>query len=244
MKKIVKLLLLIFLGTTDVFAQVIRSTTFDNREICEKEGGVWRQFGNGCVDSCKAKLDRFTVCSMALTYGCDCGKERCLDDNKCVKISDYKEIFDKEQKAEKEKQEKQKEARKDQYRNVRNYMLSDLSKTKDLENNKSNEQGFFKKDNQVKTESNNNLEQFKNNNLNNSSSSPIINVLTKPVLEKNDKNLDADSTTPVQQKFQIPSLFLKNNNDDVKKDDSKSSNKLTEDNTSSEEALPKVPLPK
>lgn len=243
MKKIVKLLLLIFLGTTDVFAQVIRSTTFDNREICEKEGGVWRQFGNGCVDSCKAKLDRFTVCSMALTYGCDCGKDRCLEDNKCVTISDYKEIFDKEQEVEKEEQEKQKEARKDQYRNMRNSMLSDLSKTKDIENNKNNEQGFFKKDNQIKTEPNNNLEQFKNNNVDNGSTSPIVNVLTKPVFEKNDKNLDVDST-PVQQKFQIPSLFLKNNSSDTKKDDSKISVKSNDDNTSSGEALPKVPLPK
>ena len=71
-------------------AQTIRHTSFDGRENCQISKGVWREFGNGCVDSCKSKMDRIMICSMAITYGCDCGKESCWDGEICVKINDFK----------------------------------------------------------------------------------------------------------------------------------------------------------
>lgn len=90
-----------------------RSTTFDDRSICEKSQGVWREYGNICVDECEAKLDQFALCSAATTFGCECGKSRCWNDEKktCVELKDYKKIFLARQKEEKKLAEEAKKKR-------------------------------------------------------------------------------------------------------------------------------------
>lgn len=98
-----KFFLILFLGTCfsfELFAQNARSTSFDDRPVCEEVKGVWRQFGNGCTDDCRSKFDEFTICTQALSYGCDCGRNRCWDGQTCVTQKSYKRIFD----AEKEKE--------------------------------------------------------------------------------------------------------------------------------------------
>lgn len=95
-------LLLLFLLPSPSYSQELRSTSFDDRPTCESAKGVWRQFGNSCVDECHPKLDSFSVCAQAITYGCDCGKGRCWDGETCVMLKDYKKIFD----IEKEEEEK------------------------------------------------------------------------------------------------------------------------------------------
>lgn len=98
-----KFFLILFLGTCfsfELFAQTARSTSFDDRPTCEEVKGVWRQFGNGCTDDCRSKFDEFTICTQALSYGCDCGKNRCWNGETCVTQKSYKRIFD----AEKEKE--------------------------------------------------------------------------------------------------------------------------------------------
>jgi hypothetical protein len=95
-------LLLLFLLPSSSYSQELRSTSFDDRPTCESAKGVWRQFGNSCVDECRPKLDSFSVCAQAITYGCDCGKGRCWDGETCVMLKDYKKIFD----IEKEEEEK------------------------------------------------------------------------------------------------------------------------------------------
>ena len=76
------------------FANIVRSTTFDDRLACEKSRGSWRDFGNSCVDKCTYKFDKYAVCAYAITYGCDCGKNRCLYEDKCIPVSEYKKIDD------------------------------------------------------------------------------------------------------------------------------------------------------
>lgn len=50
------------------------------KDICEREGGEWALFNNGCVDSCEYRRNTNQVmCTQALTYGCYCGKEKCWD---------------------------------------------------------------------------------------------------------------------------------------------------------------------
>ncbi len=78
-------------------AQVTRSTTFDDRGVCENSKGVWHQFGNGCADFCHDKFDRFAMCTQALVFSCECGKNRCWDGESCVALKSYKKIFDVEQ---------------------------------------------------------------------------------------------------------------------------------------------------
>jgi len=74
------------------FANIVRSTSFDDRIACEKTRGSWRDFGNSCVDKCAYKFDKYAVCAYAITFGCDCGKNRCLYEDKCIQVSEYKKI--------------------------------------------------------------------------------------------------------------------------------------------------------
>lgn len=78
----------------NALAGIDRKTTFDNRPICESNKGVWREYGNGCVDECFAKFDELAVCTYARTFGCDCGKGKCWDNDKCMAVIEYKKIFD------------------------------------------------------------------------------------------------------------------------------------------------------
>lgn len=85
--------LLIFLNK-NAYADIVRSTTFDDRLSCEKSRGSWRDFGNSCVDKCTFRFDKYAVCSYAITFGCDCGKNRCLYEDKCIFVDEYKKIDD------------------------------------------------------------------------------------------------------------------------------------------------------
>ncbi len=75
-------------------AQTIRPTTFDDRNICEDSKGVWRQFGNGCANNCESAFDKFAMCTNALVFSCDCGKNRCWNGETCLALKDYKKIYD------------------------------------------------------------------------------------------------------------------------------------------------------
>ena len=96
-----KKILLNFLFSTIffVFSSSIASasnhqlTSFEERPLCEKSNGIWREFGDGCANSCQAKFDQYLVCTRKLVYACDCGDNACWQDDKCVKISDYKKTF-------------------------------------------------------------------------------------------------------------------------------------------------------
>lgn len=101
----------VFFGQ-ETFGQITRPTSFDDRPICQETKGVWRQFGNGCADDCRSKFDQFSICTQALTYGCDCGKSRCWNGDKCVSQKSYKEIFDVEMAADAKLLNEAKEKRK------------------------------------------------------------------------------------------------------------------------------------
>jgi len=73
-------------------ADIVRPTTFDERPACEKSSGMWRDFGNSCADKCEYKFQKYPYCSNGIIYSCDCGKNRCLFEDKCIEIDDYKKI--------------------------------------------------------------------------------------------------------------------------------------------------------
>ncbi len=64
------------------------------KQVCDMQKGVWKQFKNGCVDNCNNKMSTISMCTSALTFGCECGETKCWDDTKsvCVEIEDYKKL--------------------------------------------------------------------------------------------------------------------------------------------------------
>lgn len=51
---------------------------------CSSAGGEWREFTNGCVDSCELAANPLLACTMAMTMGCDCGADKCWNGTACV----------------------------------------------------------------------------------------------------------------------------------------------------------------
>jgi hypothetical protein len=120
--------ILFFIISSQAFSQAIRSTTFDDRPACEEVRGVWRQFGDGCIDQCSAKFDKFSICPQVLAYGCDCGRNRCWNGDTCIIRKDYKKIFDEERAQEKKILDLAKDERKLEAKANQQYILNNLAK--------------------------------------------------------------------------------------------------------------------
>ena len=103
MRKFYLIFFLLLFTSSLATGQTVRSTSFDDRETCEKDRGVWREFGNGCADSCEAKFDKTSICTQAITYACECGKNKCWNGERCSAMQDYQKIFAVRQAREKER---------------------------------------------------------------------------------------------------------------------------------------------
>lgn len=95
----------------DAMAQFSRQTTFDERSNCEATKGIWREFGDDCVDDCEAQFDEFAICDRSTHFSCDCGKGRCFNEGKCILMSEYKKIYQKNLEKEQKILDKKKEER-------------------------------------------------------------------------------------------------------------------------------------
>lgn len=62
-----------------MIARLNYHTTTTPYEVCQEEGGDWREFPTACVDNCYAQ----DVCAQVLTYGCDCGPAACWTGMTC-----------------------------------------------------------------------------------------------------------------------------------------------------------------
>jgi hypothetical protein len=93
MKKLFAVLSLM-LFAFDAAAQFSRETTFEDRPICEENKGVWREFGDICINDCESQFDQFKICDRAIRFSCDCGPKRCWKDKKCIRKSDYKKFYE------------------------------------------------------------------------------------------------------------------------------------------------------
>lgn len=58
---------------------ITASNEVTEEQACVNASGTWKQFNNGCVDSCAYALDPQMNCTQAITNGCDCGGSRCWD---------------------------------------------------------------------------------------------------------------------------------------------------------------------
>ena len=145
----IKILLFLSILSFDVAAQVPRSTSFDKRPACEEEKGSWRQFGNGCADSCRAKFDKFSMCTQALIYACDCGDNKCWNGKYCVALADYERVYTSVQKKKKKRLDEKKELRRPlaeahRYKILKKMIIGDqpeLNEDGTVKKKKANEKG-------------------------------------------------------------------------------------------------------
>jgi len=114
-------------------SQTIRATSFDDRIICEKSKGTWRQFGNDCADKCHNKFEKYPICVRASVFSCECSKNHCWNGEECVFIRDYKNFFDVEYAKEQKILEAAKESRKAEALANRQAIIEKLNKPTDLE---------------------------------------------------------------------------------------------------------------
>ncbi|MFT4717844.1 MAG: hypothetical protein ACI9IL_000163 [Rickettsiales bacterium] len=61
-----------------------------NKNLCTESSGIWRVFNHTCYDNCSKKIDKNTPCYQILEYNCDCGEDKCWQNNKCTKIKNLK----------------------------------------------------------------------------------------------------------------------------------------------------------
>ncbi len=215
--------ILLFISTKYSCADFIRSTTFNDRSLCDLNKGVWREFGNGCVDNCSAKFDNYMICTNAITYGCDCGKGKCWHENKCIKLLEYEKIHSIKKEQDEQNFQKQKNARQEELKafqqerlrkliadkspqlnnitnNIKAIQNSDPDKQQKL-SNINNYDKFYDQENANDEISNNqnkdsNLNDQQNYNQDNNKNSFLGSILNYQTPEN--KN----------QEFEIPPMFL------------------------------------
>lgn len=128
MTKILKTLIIFFgLLINNVYANIQRPTTFDERQNCEKSNGMWRDFGNSCAGSCESKLDKFAVCSYAITFGCDCGENRCYYEDKCISLTEYIKIYEQKLSEDQKISDEYKNKRKEAFKKFQNNYINKLA---------------------------------------------------------------------------------------------------------------------
>jgi hypothetical protein len=67
----------------------------EKKQLCEQKNGVWKEFKNGCVDNCASQISKLSMCTSAITFGCECGETKCWDSNQnsCIEVEDYRKLL-------------------------------------------------------------------------------------------------------------------------------------------------------
>ncbi len=82
-KKTIIISIIIILAIAISLLFIFNPFKSQEQKICDSGGGDWKQFPNGCVDSCSSKGEDI-FCTQVLTMGCDCGEGNCWDGISCV----------------------------------------------------------------------------------------------------------------------------------------------------------------
>ena len=80
---------------TPIISPELAQKNAEQKTICEKQSGSWKEFQNGFAGNCGSKIAKSSMCTTALTLGCECGESKCWDSEKntCVEIEAYKALF-------------------------------------------------------------------------------------------------------------------------------------------------------
>ena len=115
-KFILFIALILVLIKQDIFAYEV---FVNNKYICEKQKGIWREFGNDCANICDRIIEVLPICTNSVAmFSCDCGKNKCWDRNneECIPFKEYKALVEKEEEERKkiaeEKKKKEEENKK------------------------------------------------------------------------------------------------------------------------------------
>lgn len=80
--------------TTPIIENTNTTTVVTEQEqLCEAAGGIWREFSDGCMDTCESQTGEAVLCTQAFTYGCDCGSNQCWDNESNVCTNNSEEII-------------------------------------------------------------------------------------------------------------------------------------------------------
>lgn len=79
-------------GHSEPIQQIIYSITPSappsqkSQEVtCRLAGGTWTEFPTTCTDTCQYVRGKYPYdCGDALTYSCDCGRDKCWDGTRCI----------------------------------------------------------------------------------------------------------------------------------------------------------------
>ena len=162
-KLIILSISLILYNISALFAENDIIDAYSKRKICHEAGGVWRKYGNGCVDHCMNKFSKFKFCTAAITYGCDCGDNSCYYDNKCHNLSDFKREYDILESEKQKKIDVQRKLRESEYINQKNLIIKNLIKNYNIEEDLEGSENSF--ENQDTSDQSINNEISSNNNV-------------------------------------------------------------------------------
>lgn len=60
----------------------------DRKSSCLKSGGEWKLMSNSCGDICRPKSGERLLCAMMMQDNCDCGPDKCFDQNRGLCINE------------------------------------------------------------------------------------------------------------------------------------------------------------
>ena len=83
MKKSLKITIILFLIILISIFLYFNVFTIMKSPECFLGGGTWRLHSSTCVDSCAWERGEVVACALAITWGCDCGPNKCWNGERC-----------------------------------------------------------------------------------------------------------------------------------------------------------------
>lgn len=76
--------------------RISQAQTSSQEELCKVDPlGSWREFPNGCADSCEyARNPESTLCTQVITSGCNCDPNSCWNGQSCEPINNSLSVAD------------------------------------------------------------------------------------------------------------------------------------------------------
>lgn len=129
---------LIILATLSAtFTSNAKADQYEVRELCEKNHGVWREFGNDCANNCYSTIQKtLPFCVNAITFDCDCSPDRCWDDGECTLIKSYQQKIDQLKTLEEEKLNEDKNAKEKEKSNNKVTPVAEITSNQQIQTQK------------------------------------------------------------------------------------------------------------
>lgn len=70
-------------GLSGIFESISNRFQSEESKLCTNSGGKIKDFRNMCADKCSIKKDQ--ICAQVITKSCDCGPDKCWNNNQCIK---------------------------------------------------------------------------------------------------------------------------------------------------------------